>query len=166
MPRWTQTWLQDVGTSPARAEGDYRGKRLGLPEDGRGAVAPLGVRLAAFLVDVIAAALVGRLIDPLPDLEQVDATASYAPMVTLLVVNVLGLALVGQTPGMRLFRIRVRSVAGQVTERIGFVPAVTRTLLLAVLIPALISDRDGRGLHDRLSATVVVRDDRPRDPDD
>jgi uncharacterized RDD family membrane protein YckC len=37
------------------------------------------------------------------------------------------------------------------------VPAALRTALLMLLIPALISDRDGRGLHDRAAGTVVVR---------
>jgi uncharacterized RDD family membrane protein YckC len=32
-----------------------------------------------------------------------------------------------------------------------------RTALLALLLPALIFDRDGRGLHDRLTDTAVVR---------
>ena len=35
--------------------------------------------------------------------------------------------------------------------------AVLRTFLLVLLIPAVIFDRDGRGLHDRLTDTAVVR---------
>jgi hypothetical protein len=34
---------------------------------------------------------------------------------------------------------------------------VYRTLLLFLLVPALIYDRNGRGLHDRLTDTAVVR---------
>ena len=34
--------------------------------------------------------------------------------------------------------------------------AVLRTALLLLLIPALIWDRDGRGLHDRAAGTAVV----------
>jgi uncharacterized RDD family membrane protein YckC len=34
---------------------------------------------------------------------------------------------------------------------------VVRTLLLFLLVPAVVFDRDGRGLHDRLSETAVVR---------
>jgi hypothetical protein len=36
--------------------------------------------------------------------------------------------------------------------------AVVRTGLLVLLVPALIVDADGRGLHDRLTGTAVVRD--------
>ena len=35
--------------------------------------------------------------------------------------------------------------------------AVARTVLLVMLLPAVIWDRDGRGLHDRLTDTAVVR---------
>jgi uncharacterized RDD family membrane protein YckC len=34
---------------------------------------------------------------------------------------------------------------------------VGRTLLLALVIPAVVYDRDRRGLHDKVGATVVVR---------
>jgi hypothetical protein len=32
-----------------------------------------------------------------------------------------------------------------------------RTALLCLFVPALIFDRDGRGMHDRLTDTAVVR---------
>jgi uncharacterized RDD family membrane protein YckC len=35
--------------------------------------------------------------------------------------------------------------------------AVPRTILVGLLIPPLLQDADGRGLHDRLCRTVVVR---------
>ena len=35
--------------------------------------------------------------------------------------------------------------------------ALLRTFLLFLLVPALVWDRDGRGLHDRYSDTAVVR---------
>ncbi|MCW2751582.1 MAG: putative rane protein, partial [Aeromicrobium sp.] len=35
--------------------------------------------------------------------------------------------------------------------------AVVRTAMLCLLVPAVIFDRDGRGLHDRLTDTAVVR---------
>jgi hypothetical protein len=34
---------------------------------------------------------------------------------------------------------------------------VARTLLLMLVVPAVVWDRDGRGLHDRLSGTVELR---------
>jgi hypothetical protein len=34
---------------------------------------------------------------------------------------------------------------------------VARTALLFLLVPAVVFDRDGRGMHDRLTDTAVVR---------
>ncbi|HVT70245.1 MAG TPA: RDD family protein, partial [Trebonia sp.] len=39
----------------------------------------------------------------------------------------------------------------------GFGWAALRTLLLLVVIPACLTDRDLRGLHDRAADTIVVR---------
>ena len=43
-------------------------------------------------------------------------------------------------------------------ERLALWRAVVRTALLCLLVPALLVDADGRGLHDRLTDTAVVRD--------
>ena len=40
---------------------------------------------------------------------------------------------------------------------LGLLTALLRTALLVLLVPALVYDRDKRGLHDRAAKTVVVR---------
>jgi len=40
---------------------------------------------------------------------------------------------------------------------VGVPRAVLRTALLALVLPALARDGDGRGWHDRASGTIVVR---------
>jgi uncharacterized RDD family membrane protein YckC len=37
------------------------------------------------------------------------------------------------------------------------VPTAVRTALLALFLPAVVTDRDGRGLHDLAAKTVVLR---------
>ncbi len=69
-------------------------------------------------------------------------------------LTVLTVGTVGSTPGKRALGIRVISESG---GRLGFVRVIVRTLLLALVVPALIWDRDGRGLHDRLARAVQVR---------
>ena len=76
---------------------------------------------------------------------------SYAP---LAVVYVLVVPLVGQTPGMRLLGLRLVSTTG---DPVPLPRAVLRFALLALLLPAVIVDPDGRGLHDKAAGTVVVR---------
>ncbi len=65
-------------------------------------------------------------------------------------------ALTGQSLGMRLLGIRVVRLADR-DGAPGFLPAAIRTALLMLLLPALVFDRDGRGLHDKAAGTAVVR---------
>ncbi len=62
----------------------------------------------------------------------------------------------GMTFGMRLLNIRVVSLAtgGPASPK----AVLIRTVLLILAVPALIFDKDQRGLHDRFAGTVVVRD--------
>ncbi|MFE3830506.1 RDD family protein [Streptomyces sp. NPDC059092] len=128
----------------------YRGERLGLPEHGPGSVAPLGRRFGALFVDWGLCMLIayGLLADG-----DWQASGNWA-LGVLLVLGVLTVGTVGFTPGKRLFGLRVVAVNG---GRIGFGRVVVRTVLLCLAIPALIWDRDGRGLHDQLGRAVQVR---------
>jgi len=63
-------------------------------------------------------------------------------------------ALTGFTVGKRLLGIRVVRIDGR---PVGFVWALVRTLLLLAVVPALITDHDLRGLHDRAANTIVIR---------
>jgi uncharacterized RDD family membrane protein YckC len=167
MARWTGTWLSGLGAAGVQlhAPGERPGTRLGLPADGPGSVAGFGARAAAFAVDAVLSGLVARLLFPVRDVETPTVSSGLAPVVVLAVVYVLGLALTGQTPGMKLLRLRTVAVGGGLPmggpaargAALGLVPAALRTALLLLLVPALISDRDGRGLHDRASGAAVVR---------
>ena len=39
----------------------------------------------------------------------------------------------------------------------GLLRAAARTALLLLVVPAVVQDGDGRGLHDRAAGTVIVR---------
>jgi uncharacterized RDD family membrane protein YckC len=61
----------------------------------------------------------------------------------------------GQTPGMRLLGLAcVRMEDGR---PLGIPRAAVRAFLLNLVIPAVVFDRDGRGLHDRVARSVVIR---------
>jgi uncharacterized RDD family membrane protein YckC len=112
-----------------------------------GEPAPLGRRFGALVVDWILCVLVARLFaDPTHD--------AWAPSLALIVEYGVFLGAFGQTPGMRITRIRCVGVADG--QPIGVPRALVRGVLLAVLVPALIMDRDRRGLHDRAAGSVVV----------
>jgi uncharacterized RDD family membrane protein YckC len=68
---------------------------------------------------------------------------------------VVGLLVAGRTVGMYLAGIRVIRVNRN--EAVKPLNALVRTVLLMLLVPALIWDKDRRGLHDRIAETVVIR---------
>jgi uncharacterized RDD family membrane protein YckC len=55
--------------------------------------------------------------------------------------------------GGLLLRTRVARLDGANPP---FVSVLQRTFLMLLAVPALVWDRDGRGLHDRFANTVVV----------
>jgi uncharacterized RDD family membrane protein YckC len=135
----------DVSPSQQRA----RGAALGLPVAGPGSLAPFGRRVGQYLIDAVASALVTALF-----------TAPEAPqlwsLLTFGVMTVAFLLVSGQTPGMRLLGLRLAHP--HPGQRLALWRAVVRTALLILLLPALVVDSDGRGLHDRLTDTAVVRE--------
>ncbi|WP_245812076.1 RDD family protein [Actinophytocola xinjiangensis] len=156
--RWTGTWLSGPGSAQGRDDGPQRwpGERLGLPEQGPGAVAARGARLGAFLADLVIAALVTSLFVQM-DVQrpEVMQTFNYWAILVWFGISVVAVSLFGFTPGKLLFGLRVVRVDG--ATMVGPLRAIPRTLLTAVIIPAAMADRDGRGLHDRAVGTVVVR---------
>ena len=91
-----------------------------------------------------------------PSLFVDDLRANPWPQLGVFVlVHAFFVGLFGQTPGMALARIRAVSIADN--GAIGIPRALIRAVLLAIVIPAVISDGDGRGLHDRAAGSIVVR---------
>jgi hypothetical protein len=125
-----------------------RGASLGLPREGSGALAGFGTRVGAFLVDAAGSALVAGLFTA-------PALPGNWSLVAFAAVTVVTLMLFGQTPGMRLLGLRLAHP--RPGSRLAPWRAVVRTALLCLLVPALVVDADGRGLHDRLTDTAVVR---------
>lgn len=133
-----------------------RGAKLGLPPDGPGSLATFGRRAGAFAVDAVLSTLVASLFVSVdPDLPGIASRLpGWWSVIPLSVMYVGGLLLAGKTLGQHLFGLRVVRV-----DRVAPVTpwrAIVRTALLVVFIPAVIVDKDGRGLHDRLTDTAVI----------
>ncbi|WP_283133822.1 RDD family protein [Rhizohabitans arisaemae] len=146
--RWTQTWIS--GTRAAGVDLGYPGEQLGLPPEGSGSVAGWGRRIGALLIDwfVCVWAIAQGLL-------RMDAqSAGLWGLVILFTEYVLLTGTLGWTLGMRVVNIRVAGVHG---GRPSLPSVVIRAFLLCLAVPALIWDRDHRGLHDRAAGTVVVR---------
>ena len=138
------SWLQGP---PRRTHesGSYAGARLGLPESGPGSIASFPRRLSALMIDWLACVLIasGFTHDPL------------LPLGIFAVENLLLVSTLGATFGMRLTRLGVIDLSGRRLRPPGRV--ALRTVLLCLLVPPLVYDRDGRGLHDRAARSAVVR---------
>ena len=116
----------------------YPGETLGLPESGPGSLAPMGRRLAALALGfgVIS-------IEVLPT----------AVLVIWFLLGAVAVRLFGFTPGQLVLGLGVVPVDG----RLGIGRISVRGLLIGLVIPPLFTDWDGRGIHDRVTHTAVVR---------
>jgi len=153
-PRLTRedlgSWLSGPGSvlPPQQA---YRGERLGLPADGRGSLAGWGRRLAALVVDWLACLLLVRLF--LPSIDYGTPASSLATMGFFLAELTLFTWLVSASFGQRLLGLAVLRLDGGAP---GLLRAFVRSVQVCLLVPPLVWDRDGRGLHDRSVGTVLV----------
>lgn len=122
------------------------------PDEG-GHVAPFGPRLLALLIDWIACvAIAYGLVAAVVDLG--PAAHSFAPLGILLLEQLIGVSLGGAGLGHRLLRLRVVPLQGEwVTPG----RALIRAVLLCLVIPPIVVGKDGRGLHDVLAGTTIIR---------
>jgi uncharacterized RDD family membrane protein YckC len=133
----------------------WPGERLGLPEAGPGSVAGRGVRLVAFLLDLVLMALVTSVfVEFDPSRPDVMQRFNYISVGVWFAITSVMVGLFGFTAGKALLGLRVVRLDGR--PMVG-IRAVPRTLLTGLLLPAALSDADSRGLHDKLLGTVVVR---------
>jgi uncharacterized RDD family membrane protein YckC len=128
----------------------YRGERLGLPEKGPGSIAPIGRRLIAIFIDWILCVLIAYGLIAHRDY---NASNPWA-LAVFGGLSLLTLSLVGSTPGKRLMRLRVVRLDG---GRLGPAAVLLRTVLLLIVVPAVVWDRDTRGMHDKAARAVQVR---------
>ena len=145
------SWIEGPGASSRDSE-SYPGSRLGMPQRGPGSIARFGRRLVGVMIDwllcsLVAAALWGYSITG-------GDSGSFKPLVIFAVQHLILVGTIGFTIGHRVVGLRVVRLGGGLP---GFVPALARTILLVLAIPALIWDRDDRGLHDKVAGTVVIR---------
>lgn len=148
MARITGSWLSGPPADPGDpATREFPGEHLGLPKTGAGSLAGMGRRIAALFVDWMIALGIAALI----------ARSTSASSLTLLIWFVIGVGAVtlfGFTPGQ--YFLRLRTVRVDAPAPVGFVRALARQVLLLFVVPALFTDADGRGMHDRATGTALV----------
>jgi uncharacterized RDD family membrane protein YckC len=84
---------------------------------------------------------------------------SWATLGIFALENLILVSTVGYTLGHRLLGLQVRVLGDRTISpvMVGFGRGAIRTFLLCLVIPAVVWDADGRGLHDKAAGTVIVR---------
>lgn len=130
---------------------NWPGERFGLPESGPRSIARFGRRLAGVTIDWALAYGLSWLFFPKVT---VDPRSPWLTPAVFALLQLIFLLFFNGSIGHLLLRMRVVPITGGALAP--WRPLV-RTVLLGLGIPALIWDRDQRGLHDRLAGTVLVR---------
>ncbi|MFV8380764.1 RDD family protein [Corynebacterium hindlerae] len=131
--------------------GKWPGEKLGLPESGPGALASVLRRCGGITLDWFFAMFIAVIIR-----NSTDALGGV-PTLTLIifcVLSVVGVVLFARTPGQAMLRMGVARVDAE--ERVGLWRALVRIALTVFLLPPILVDSDGRGLHDRATGTAVI----------
>lgn len=137
------SWLE--GPQFHHGEDSWPGKRLGLAESGPNSRAGLGRRFLALAIDwALCMALSAFFFD----------YAAWAILVFFVLENIVLVSTLGSTIGHRVCGIGVRRLDGRVP---GFASGIVRSVLVALVVPAVVYDRDHRGGHDLAARTVIVR---------
>jgi len=149
MPDAPRTPNSPAPTSGAAAPSTWPGERLGVPREGRGSIGRPGRRIGALAIDWALALLIALFVAPYE-----SPLHAWYTLGVFVVMQVLFIPTIGGSIGHRLAGLHVVPMAG---GWIGLWRPIVRSLLLALVVPALIWDSDQRGLHDRIAGTVIIR---------
>ena len=130
---------------------EYAGQRLGLPREGAGSVAGWGRRILALLTDLVASGLVAQLIAR--GVSWDSTLEAQLPTIVFFLEVSFFTALLGGSFAQLALRIGVVRLDG---KRMGLLRPLLRTLLICLIVPPLIFNRDNRGLHDIAVNTITV----------
>ena len=161
---------EDLGSWLEGTPGDPQAgavSRLGLPCDGSGSLRPVWRRVGGVGIDWVLSLAVSAAFFP-ADGEPLLPLLAGDPMATLAIFAVSTTVLVtllGHTVGQRVAGLRVVRLR-DIVERPrdvpdvrppGLVAGLVRTVLLCMVVPAVVWDGSGRGMHDVAAGTVIVR---------
>lgn len=116
-------------------------------------------RLVAIFIDWIACTSIALVILQVP-WGGLTGTQSLLPLGIFALENILLVGTAGMTLGHGLLGLRVHrmdALQAGVPGMPGLKSALIRSVLVCLVIPPFIIGSDGRGLHDRVAGTVMLR---------
>jgi len=111
-----------------------------------------GKRILALIIDWASAILVVQVIPNAP--EYGTQRNSLLTLIIFALEVILFTWLMGASFGQRIVGLRVKDFIKDSNPRL--LQSIFRTLLIVLIIPPLLADSDGRGLHDRLAKTKIT----------
>jgi uncharacterized RDD family membrane protein YckC len=126
----------------------YPGERLGLPQRGPTSVGRFGRRLLGLIIDWAIATLFAYAF---------FHRGEWATLIIFCVLQYVFIPTIGGSIGHRIVGLRLVTMNGR---WVGLWRPLVRTVLLAIVIPAVVWDSDQRGFHDKIAGTVLVRTGR------
>jgi uncharacterized RDD family membrane protein YckC len=111
-----------------------------------------GKRILALIIDWASAILVVQVIPNAP--EYGTQRNSLLTLIIFALEVILFTWLMGASFGQRIVGLRVKDFINDSNPSL--LQSIFRTLLIVLIIPPLLADSDGRGLHDRLVKTKIT----------
>jgi uncharacterized RDD family membrane protein YckC len=121
------------------------------PNQRVGQIAGIGPRFLAYLVDGIIADVLAAIVN---GGYHRDSRQNILNLGIFVLIQVFFIAFAGQTPGMRVVGIGVLRKDRQ--RRLAFRWTLLRTALAVIVIPAVVIDQSGLGMHDRAAGSVIL----------
>lgn len=140
------SWLEGSPQGNSSNNAQWQ-KQVGVTTRGSGSMATMGRRVLALMVDWGIAMGISWMFFNYHQL----ATLGVFALEQFLLVSTLGFSI-----GHRLFGLKVRPEEPN-TPYVGFLRGGLRSVLVCLVLPAVIWDENGRGLHDRAAKTILVR---------
>ena len=117
-----------------------------------GTTASFGRRAVALAVDWLLSIGISLLL--FPQFAYGSTGSSFATLLIFAVEVIVLTWLTGASFGQRILGVTVVRTDG---TRLGLGRVVLRTILICLVIPPIVVDSDGRGLHDRAVGSVALR---------
>jgi uncharacterized RDD family membrane protein YckC len=111
-----------------------------------------GKRILALIIDWASAILVVQVIPNAP--EYGTQRNSLLTLIIFALEVILFTWLMGASFGQRIVGLRVKDFIKDSNPSL--LQSIFRTLLIVLIIPPLLADAEGRGLHDRLAKTKIT----------
>ncbi|AIG64465.1 membrane protein [Corynebacterium atypicum] len=138
---------------PEGKQSAYPGQLLGLPKDGPRSMASVTRRAGGVFIDWIICWILAAFTNMFTDAMPSTPTLCYLYFFILGFVSVLFFA---RTPGQAVLGMGVARIDAP-SQQVGLWRSAVRVLMTGTIFLAAMVDADGRGVHDRVTQTVVIR---------